>query len=163
MRAHTMQIADKKAVTFHYTLRDDEGTVLDSSEGKKPMTYLHGASNIVPGLEKALEGKKAGDDVKATVPPAEGYGTRNEANIRNVPRRKLPDGKLVPGMRMQLQTNQGPIVATVLAISGDYVTIDANHPLADKTLHFDVKVVEVRDATPEELKHGHVHGPGGHH
>jgi FKBP-type peptidyl-prolyl cis-trans isomerase SlyD len=158
-----MEIGEKKAVTFHYSLRDDEGNVIDSSDGKKPLTYLHGAGNIVPGLEKALEGKKAGDDVKATVPPAEGYGTRDEANIRNVPRRKLPDGKLVPGMRMQLQTNQGPIVATVLAINGDYVTIDANHPLADKTLHFEVKVVEVRDATPEELKHGHVHGPGGHH
>ena len=158
-----MKIGDKKAVTFHYKLSDDGGTVLDSSEGRAPLTYLHGQGNIVPGLEKALEGKQAGDEVKAIVPPAEGYGTRDEANVRNVPRRRLPEGKIAPGMRLQLQTDQGPIVATVQAIRGDYVTIDANHPLADKTLHFEVKVVDVRDATAEELAHGHVHGPGGHH
>ena len=158
-----MQIGDKKAVTFHYSLRDDGGNVLDSSEGREPLTYLHGQGNIVPGLEKALEGKQPGDEVKATVPPAEGYGTRDEANIRNVPRRKLPEGKLAPGMRLQLRTDQGPLVATVVALKGDYVTLDANHPLADKTLHFEVKVVDVRDATAEELEHGHVHGPGGHH
>jgi FKBP-type peptidyl-prolyl cis-trans isomerase SlyD len=163
MRGPTMQIGAKKAVTFHYSLRDDEGNVLDSSEGKAPMTYLHGAGNLVPGLEKALEGKQAGDDVKATVPPAEGYGVRNESNVRNVPRRRLPDGKLKVGLTLQLQTDQGPILATVLAINGDYVKLDANHPLADKTLHFEVKIVEVRDATDEELKHGHVHGPGHHH
>src|SRR5262249_20551619 len=97
------------------------------------------------------------------VPPAEGYGTRDESNIRNVPRRKLPEGKLTPGMRLQLRTDQGPLVATVVAVKGDYVTLDANHPLADKTLHFEGKVVEVRDPTEEELAHGHVHGPGGHH
>jgi FKBP-type peptidyl-prolyl cis-trans isomerase SlyD len=158
-----MQIDDKKAVTFHYTLKDDDGHILDTSDGKKPLTYLHGQGNIVPGLEKALKGKQPGDEVKATVPPAEGYGTRNEANIRNVPRRRLPEGKLAPGMVLQLRTDQGPIVATVKAISGDYVTIDANHPLADKTLHFEVKIVEVRDATAQELEHGHVHEPGGHH
>jgi len=158
-----MQIGDKKAVTFHYSLRDDGGNVLDSSEGREPLTYLHGQGNIVPGLEKALEGKQPGDEVKATVPPAEGYGMRDEANIRNVPRRKLPEGKLAPGMRLQLRTDQGPLVATVVALKGDYVTLDANHPLADKTLHFEVKVVDVRDATAEELEHGHVHGPGGHH
>ncbi|HEY7373749.1 MAG TPA: peptidylprolyl isomerase [Polyangia bacterium] len=158
-----MQIGAKKAVTFHYSLRDDDGTVLDSSDGRAPLTYLHGEGNIVPGLEKALEGKQAGDEVKATVPPEEGYGKRDESNIRNIPRRKLPEGKLAPGMRMQLRTDQGPLVATVLAVKGDYVTLDANHPLADKTLHFDVKVVDVRDATDEELAHGHVHGPGAHH
>src|SRR6476469_219100 len=158
-----MHIGAKKAVTFHYSLRDDDGTVLDSSDGKQPLTYLHGEGNIVPGLEKALEGKQAGDEVKATVSPAEGYGTRDEANIQNVPRRKLPEGKLQPGMRLQLRTPQGPIIATVVAISGDYVNLDGNHPLAAKTLHFEVKVVDVRDATAEELEHGHVHGPGGHH
>jgi FKBP-type peptidyl-prolyl cis-trans isomerase SlyD len=158
-----MKIGAKKAVTFHYSLRDDEGTVLDSSEGKEALTYLHGEGNIVPGLEKALEGKQAGDEVKATVPPAEGYGERSDDNIRNVPRRKLPDGKLKPGMRVRLQTNEGPIAALVTAIKGDYVTVDANHPLAGMTLHFEVKVEAVRDATAEELEHGHVHGPGGHH
>jgi FKBP-type peptidyl-prolyl cis-trans isomerase SlyD len=158
-----MQIGAKKAVSFHYSLRDDEGTVLDSSEGRPPLTYLHGEGNIVPGLERALEGKSAGDEVKATVPPEEGYGERDDSNIRNVPRRKLPEGKIEPGMRLRLQTNEGPVPALVTAVSGDYVTVDANHPLAGMTLHFDVTVVEVRDATAEELEHGHVHGPGDHH
>jgi FKBP-type peptidyl-prolyl cis-trans isomerase SlyD len=158
-----MQIGAKKAVTFHYSLRDDEGTELDSSAGAEPLTYLHGEGNIVPGLEKALEGKQPGDEVKVKVTPEEGYGVRDEKNIRNVPRRKLPEGKIQPGMRVRLQTNQGQIVALVTAISGDYVTVDTNHPLAGMNLHFDVKVVEVRDATAEELEHGHVHGPGGHH
>ena len=94
-----MEIGDKKAVTIHYTLRDDEGKVLDSSEGREPLTYLHGAGNIVPGLEAALDGKKPGDAVRAKLTPAEGYGERDETNIRNVPRRRLPEGKVEPGMR----------------------------------------------------------------
>jgi FKBP-type peptidyl-prolyl cis-trans isomerase SlyD len=158
-----MQIDAKRAVTFHYSLRDDEGTVLDSSEGSEPLTYLHGEGNIVPGLEKALLGKQAGDEVKATVSPEEGYGQRDDGNIRNVPRRRLPEGKIEPGMRLRLQTEEGQISALVTAVRGDYVTIDGNHPLAGMTLHFDVKIVEVREATAEELEHGHVHGPGGHH
>jgi FKBP-type peptidyl-prolyl cis-trans isomerase SlyD len=158
-----MHIGAKKAVTFHYSLRDDEGTELDSSAGAEPLTYLHGEGNIVPGLEKALEGKQPGDEVKVKVTPEEGYGVRDEGNIRNVPRRKLPEGKIEPGMRVRLETNHGQIVALVTAIKGDYVTVDTNHPLAGMNLHFEVKVVEVRDATAEELEHGHVHGPGGHH
>jgi FKBP-type peptidyl-prolyl cis-trans isomerase SlyD len=158
-----MEIGDKKAVTIHYTLRDDEGKVLDSSEGREPLTYLHGAGNIVPGLEAALAGKKAGDAVRAKLTPAEGYGERDETNVRNVPRRRLPEGKVEPGMRFRLKTDQGFMVALVTAVRGDYVTIDANHPLAGQTLNFEVDVVEVRDATEEELTHGHVHGPGGHH
>jgi FKBP-type peptidyl-prolyl cis-trans isomerase SlyD len=158
-----MQIGAKKAVTFHYTLRDDDGTVLDSSDQRPPLTYLHGEGNIVPGLEKALEGKQAGDELKVTVRPEDGYGKRSDGNIRNVPRRRLPEGKIEAGMRLRLQTTEGPMIALVTAVRGDYVTLDSNHPLADKTLHFEVKVVEVRDATAEELQHGHVHGPGGHH
>jgi FKBP-type peptidyl-prolyl cis-trans isomerase SlyD len=158
-----MQIGAKKAVTIHYTLRDDAGEVLDSSEGRAPLTYLHGEGNIVPGLEKALDGKQAGDEVKVTVPPEDGYGARSDDNVRNVPRRRLPEGKIEPGMRMRMQTDVGQVIAMVTAVKGDYVTLDTNHPLAGTTLHFEVKVVEVRDATAEELEHGHVHGPGGHH
>jgi FKBP-type peptidyl-prolyl cis-trans isomerase SlyD len=157
-----MEIGAKKAVTFHYSLKDDDGNVLDSSDGRQPLTYLHGEGNIVPGLEKALDGKKPGDEVKATVPPAEGYGERNEENILNVPRRRLPEGKLEPGMSLHMRTDQGQVLATILGIKGDYVRIDANHPLAGKTLHFDVKVREVRAATAEEIEHGHAHGPEGH-
>ena len=158
-----MQIGAKKAVTIHYTLRADAGEVLDSSEGRAPLTYLHGEGNIVPGLEKALDGKQAGDEVKVTVPPEDGYGARSDDNVRNVPRRRLPEGKIEPGMRMRMQTDVGQVIAMVTAVKGDYVTLDTNHPLAGTTLHFEVKVVEVRDATAEELEHGHVHGPGGHH
>ena len=95
--------------------------------------------------------------------PEEGYGVRDDGNIRNVPRRRLPEGKIEPGMQLRLQTEQGQLLALVTAVKGDYVTIDTNHPLAGMTLHFEVKVTEVRDATAEELEHGHVHGPGGHH
>jgi FKBP-type peptidyl-prolyl cis-trans isomerase SlyD len=137
--------------------------VLDSSDGREPLTYLHGSGNIVPGLEKALDGKQVGDEVKVKVAPADGYGERDDANVRNVPRRRLPEGKIEPGMRLRLQTEHGPIVVAVTAVQGDYVTIDGNHPLAGMTLNFEVKVVEVRDATEEERTHGHVHGPGGHH
>ena len=158
-----MQIGAKKAVTIHYTLRDDAGEVLDSSEGRAPLTYLHGEGNIVPGLEKALDGKQAGDEVKVTVPSEDGYGARSDDNVRNVPRRRLPEGKIEPGMRMRMQTDVGQVIAQVTAVKGDYVTLDTNHPLAGTTLHFEVKVVKVRDATAEELEHGHVHGPGGHH
>jgi FKBP-type peptidyl-prolyl cis-trans isomerase SlyD len=158
-----VQIGADKAVTIHYTLRDDGGEVLDSSDGRDPLTYLLGTGNIVPGLEKALDGKQAGDEVKVKVTPAEGYGERDEANVRNVPRRRLPEGKIEPGMRLRLQTEHGPMIVAVTAVEGDYVTIDGNHALAGMTLHFEVKVVEVRDATAEERTHGHVHGPGGHH
>jgi len=158
-----MQVGADKAVSIHYTLRDDAGEVLDSSDGRDPLTYLHGAGNIVPGLEKALEGKQVGDEVKVKVAPADGYGERDEENVRNVPRRRLPEGKIEPGMRLRLQTEHGPMIVAVTAVQGDYVTIDGNHALAGMTLNFEVKVVEVRDATAEERTHGHVHGPGGHH
>jgi FKBP-type peptidyl-prolyl cis-trans isomerase SlyD len=158
-----MQVGPDKAVSIHYTLRDDAGEVLDSSDGREPLTYLHGSGNIVPGLEKALDGKQVGDEVKVKVAPADGYGERDDANVRNVPRRRLPEGKIEPGMRLRLQTEHGPIVVAVTAVQGDYVTIDGNHPLAGMTLNFEVKVVEVRDATEEERTHGHVHGHGGHH
>ncbi|HEY4187539.1 MAG TPA: peptidylprolyl isomerase [Polyangia bacterium] len=158
-----MQIAAKKAVTISYTLKDDAEKVIDTSDGRAPLVYLHGGGNIVPGLEKALEGKQAGDAVKVSLTAAEGYGMRDEKQIRKVPVRKLPEGKITVGMRFRVQTEGGPIAALVTAIQGDYATIDANHPLAGMNLHFDVNVIEVRDATEEELTHGHAHGPGGHH
>lgn len=158
-----MQIGSKKAVTIHYTLKNDEGEVLDTSAGRDPLTYLHGGGNIVPGLEKALDGKQVGEKVTARVTPEEGYGQRDQGNIRNLPRRKIPEGKVEVGTRFRVQTEAGYVVATVTALRGDYVTVDANHPLAGLNLNFEVEVVEVRDATEEEVTHGHVHGPGGHH
>ena len=158
-----MEIADRRAVTISYTLKDDADQVLDSSEGRAPLTYLHGTGTIVPGLEKALAGKQAGDVVKASLAADEAYGPRDEKRIRNVPLRKLPAGKVTPGMRYRVQTEHGPIAALVKDVKGDYATVDLNHPFAGMNLHFDVTVVGVREATEEELAHGHVHEPGGHH
>ena len=160
-----MQIKAQKVVSIEYTLKDAEGQVLDTSEGRQPLAYLHGAGNIVVGLEKALEGKSEGDAIEVQVSPEEGYGVREEAAIRNVATRKLsPDKKkVIPGQRFRMMTPNGPLLVTVLSVQGDYAKVDTNHPLAGVTLNFSVKVVEVRDPTEEELSHGHVHGPGGHH
>jgi FKBP-type peptidyl-prolyl cis-trans isomerase SlyD len=158
-----MTIADKKAVSIDYTLKGDDGEVLDSSEGKKPLVYLHGAENIVPGLEKALAGKQVGETIKVVVPPAEGYGERSPALIQKVPVRKLPDKRPQVGATYRVMTTDGPRLLTVIEVKGDYATVDGNHPLAGQTLHFEVTVREIRDASAEELEHGHPHGPDGHH
>jgi FKBP-type peptidyl-prolyl cis-trans isomerase SlyD len=157
-----MQIGPRTVVSFEYTLEDDGGKVLDSSTAGRPLTYLHGAGNIVVGLERALEGKAAGDALAVTVGPDEGYGRRDESRVRNLPLRKLGDGRPVIGRRYQAQLPDGAALVLVTSVSGDYAQVDANHPLADKTLRFAVKVVSVREATAEELAHGHVHGEGGH-
>ena len=160
-----MQIAQDKVVLIHYTLTDDGGKVLDSSSGGDPLAYLHGQGNIIPGLEKALEGKQAGDKLNVRVEPAEGYGVRDDSLVQQVPRRAFGSvSKVEPGMQFHAQSAQGQMrVVTVTHVKGDMVTVDGNHPLAGEVLVFDVEVAEVRDATGEELAHGHVHGPGGHH
>jgi len=158
-----MEISAGKVVTIEYTLKDDEGKVLDTSAGRKPLVYLQGAGNIIPGLERALSGKTAGDSLEVTVAPADAYGTRDERRVRKLPLRKLADKHPTPGQRTRAQLDDGVAFVLVVAVSGDYATIDANHPLADKTLHFAVQVASVREATGEELQHGHVHGAGGHH
>ena len=159
-----MQISADRVVTIHYTLKDDGGTVLDSSANGEPLAYLQGRGNIVAGLERALEGKQEGNSVAVVVPPAEGYGTRDESLVRRVPKRSLQGaGTVKKGMQFQARTDDGIRLFTVAAVIGDMVTLDGNHPLADQTLHFEVQVVGVREATPEELEHGHVHGAGGHH
>jgi FKBP-type peptidyl-prolyl cis-trans isomerase SlyD len=158
-----VQIQPKTVVTIEYTLKDDAGEILDKSEGRGPLTYLHGAGNLVPGLEKALEGKAAGDSVEVSVAPAEGYGERTDKLIRKIPLRKIQDPRPQPGKRYRAQVDDGLRIVLVTALSGDYASVDANHPLAGMTLHFAVKIVEVREATAEELSHGHVHGKGGHH
>jgi FKBP-type peptidyl-prolyl cis-trans isomerase SlyD len=159
-----VQIAADAVVLIHYTLKDDEGKVLDSSDGGEPLAYIHGHGNLVPGLEKALEGKKDGDVVAVALSPKEGYGTRNEALVQRVPKRSLQgSGEIRKGMQFRAQTDEGLRVFTVTGIMGDMVSLDGNHPLADQTLHFNVEIVSVRAATAEELEHGHVHGVGGHH
>jgi FKBP-type peptidyl-prolyl cis-trans isomerase SlyD len=159
-----MKISHDKVVSIHYTLTDSAGTVLDSSSGGHPLAYLHGFGNIIPGLENALEGKATGDKLSVTVEPGEGYGERDEGLVQAVPRTAFKGVKeLAPGMQFQAQGPQGTRLVVVTQVTADLVTVDANHPLAGQTLHFEVEVSEVRDATSEELEHGHVHGPGGHH
>jgi FKBP-type peptidyl-prolyl cis-trans isomerase SlyD len=160
-----MLISQHKVVLINYTLTNESGEVLDRSPGGEPLSYLHGQGNLIPGLEKALEGKQAGDKLNVRVEPDEGYGVRDDALVQQVPRRAFGGvGDVRPGMQFQAQMTQGHTrVVTVTRLQGDMVTVDGNHPLAGEVLTFDVEVTEVRDATQEELDHGHVHGPGGHH
>jgi FKBP-type peptidyl-prolyl cis-trans isomerase SlyD len=151
-------------VSIHYTLKDDAGTVLDSSTGSDALAYLQGHGNLISGLEKALERKKQGDTLSVTLEPQDGYGVRDEKLVQRVPKRSLQkSGEIRKGMQFQARTEEGMRHFTVTAIVGDMVTLDGNHPLADQRLHFDVEVIDVRAATSEELEHGHVHGAGGHH
>ena len=157
-----MQITKHNVASIEYTLTDDGGTVIDTSEGRGPLTYLHGAGNLIPGLEADLEGKSAGDAFKSRIEPANGYGERNDAMIQDVPRSQLPpEVDVQVGMQFQAQGPGGVQVVTVVGVEGDTVKMDGNHPLAGVTLNFDVTVVEVREATAEEIEHGHPHGPDG--
>lgn len=159
-----MQIAERTVASFHYTLTSPDGQVIDSSRGREPLLYLHGVGQIVPGLEKAMAGRVAGDSFQVVVPASEGYGESNPEMLQAVPRAAFPqDIEIQPGMQFEAQGPMGPITVVVRSVDADTVTIDANHPLAGMPLHFDIEIVEVREASVEEVLHGHVHGPGHHH
>jgi FKBP-type peptidyl-prolyl cis-trans isomerase SlyD len=159
-----MQIAKHSVVTIDYTLTSPDGKVLDTSSGKQPLTYLHGVGGIIPGLEAALEGKTAGDSVNAVISPEQAYGNKDPQMVQAVPRAAFKGvADIQPGMQFQAQSPQGPRVVTVVSANDNEVTVDANHPLAGMQLTFDVTVKDVRAATADEISHGHVHGPGGHH
>lgn len=159
-----MSITQDQVVSIHYTLRDDAGEVIDASAAGAPLAYLHGHGNLIPGLERKLTGKSAGDRLQVKIAARDGYGEYDSALVQRVPRRAL---KGVPnlnvGMRLQTQGVHGARAVTVTQVVGDMVTLDGNHPLAGKNLNFEVEIAAVREATAEELTHGHVHGPGGHH
>jgi FKBP-type peptidyl-prolyl cis-trans isomerase SlyD len=155
-----MQITKNKVASIHYTLRDNSGNVIDSSEGKAPLHYLHGAGNLIIGMEEGLEGKSKGEKLTLKITPEKGYGEKDENLVQKVPRSAFGGQEVKPGM--QFSTNQGGVV-TVTNVGLDSVTVDANHPLAGVELNFAVEIVDVRDATNDEISHGHVHGPEGHH
>jgi len=156
-----MQIAKNKVVSIHYTLKNDAGTVIDSSEGDAPLVYLHGAQNIIPGLEKALEGKVSDDALEVSIDAVDAYGEYNKELTQVVPSNMFEGvDTLEPGMEFQAETADGMQVIRIAAVNGDEVTIDGNHPLAGERLHFDVNVAEVRDATADEISHGHIHSEG---
>jgi FKBP-type peptidyl-prolyl cis-trans isomerase SlyD len=159
----TMEIEENKVVQMHYTLKNDAQEVLDTSEGKDPLTYLHAEGSIIPGLFKAITGKKVGEKVSVVVKPEEGYGDQDTSMVQKVPKEAFKGmDDLSVGIKVQAETDQGIQIATVTDIQEEEVTIDLNHPLAGETLHFDVEITDIREATEEEISHGHVHGPGGH-
>ncbi len=161
-----MQIARHTVVTMTYTLTDDQGQVLDQADTDQPFAYLHGADNIILGLEKQLTGKQANDSLVVTVAPAEAYGEYDERMTQQVPRSMfegIPEEQIFAGAEFHAQTGAGNQTIRIAAVDANSVTIDANHPLAGVTLTFDVTILNVRPASEEEVAHGHAHGEGGHH
>ena len=160
-----MKIAPNLVATIQYTLKDDKGTLIESSVGGEPLAYIHGVGNLIPGLEDKLEGKVKGDKLNVTVKPDDAYGERDETLIEIVEKAEFEDGEeITEGKEFQYDDEDGNIFhVRIVKIDGDKVTVDGNHPLAGKTLNFDVEVLGVRAATDDELEHGHVHGEHGHH
>jgi FKBP-type peptidyl-prolyl cis-trans isomerase SlyD len=159
-----LKIESETVVSFHYTLRDENGKELETSRGSEPSVYLHGANNIIRGLETAMTGRESGDVFTVSLAPAEAYGMRNPDKMQRVPVKHLAfRGKLEAGKVVQLNTAEGMRAVTVVKAGRHSADIDANHPLAGQTLTFDLEIVDLRPATPEEIAHGHAHGPGGHH
>ena len=159
-----MKVERGRVVRLHYTLKDASGATIESSRGKKPLDYLHGSGQLIAGLERQLEGATAGHAATIVVEPKDGYGEHDPNGVVRTDRGTFPDGMdLAPGVEVQAETPDGPLSFVVVAIEGDEVVLDANHPMAGKTLTFDVEILDVRAATREETEHGHVHGPGGHH
>ena len=160
----TQTITDGTVVQFHYTLTTDDGTVVDTSQGSTPLAYLHGAGNIVPGLERQMTSHVVGDKFTAVVPPEEGYGPRQEMPPQPVPRSQFPaDMEIAPGMAFHAQGPNGEQIQVFVAgVEEDNVLVDINHPLAGATLNFEVEITDIRAASEEEIAHGHPHGPGGH-
>jgi FKBP-type peptidyl-prolyl cis-trans isomerase SlyD len=161
-----MRIRNQTAVTIAYTLKDDAGAVLETTEGSEPLTYLHGGGNVVAGLERALEGRSAGDKLSVSLSPGEAYGLRDDGLVRRIPIRQLQvkeKDSVAVGGRYRAWTESGARMVQVTAREGSDVVVDGNHPRAGMTVHFDVAVIAVREATAAELAHGHVHGPDSDH
>jgi FKBP-type peptidyl-prolyl cis-trans isomerase SlyD len=157
-----MQISQYKAVILNYTLRNEAGEVIDSSDVGGPLSYIHGTETLIPGLENALDGRQQGERLSVTVRSEDAYGERNAQMVDRVPRENFPGiDDIQPGMQFQTEMEGGyPMVVTVTEVDENFVTVDGNHPLAGRDLDFDIEVIEVRDASSEELEHGHVHLEG---
>ena len=159
-----MQVQANSVVSIHYTLTDAQGAVVDTSSGHDPLAYIHGQGHIVPGLEKAMDGRKVGDKFSVSVSPEEGYGVRDEALLDKIPKEAFHGvPEVLAGMEFYADGPTGPVMITVKSVEGDDVLVDGNHPLAGKVLNFAIEVMDVREATAEEMEHGHVHGEGDHH
>lgn len=159
-----MTISNDKVAMIRYTLHDDKGNLLDSNMEEEPMGYIHGTGTLLEGLEDALNGKKAGDKIKVVLSPENGYGEYDKELVEEYPRSAFEEGDPVEvGSEFQYEADDGEVVyCRITKVEGDTVTVDSNHPFVDKTLNYDLEIMSVRDATAEELDHGHVHGEGGH-
>ena len=156
-----MKIEDNSVVRFHYTVSEAGHGQLESSRELEPLSVLIGHGNIIAGLESAMKGREAGESFEVTVGPAEAYGDRREGLVQRVPRKHFKGAKLVPGQQVMLPTDQGQRAMTVKKVGISVVDVDLNHPMAGKTLNFDVEILDVREASAEEISHKHVHGEGG--
>jgi FKBP-type peptidyl-prolyl cis-trans isomerase SlyD len=157
-----MKIEKDRVVRFHYTVSEQGQAPLESSKERDPMAILVGHNNIIPGLEKALEGREAGDSFGVDVAAADAYGERRDGLSQRVPKKHFNERNLAPGMQVVLNTNFGPRAVTIEKVGMSVVDVDLNHPMSGKDLHFDIEIVDVREASKEEVEHGHVHGEGGH-
>ena len=159
-----MQISKNSVVTLNYTLKNDQGETLDESHDDS-FVYLHGAGGIIPGLEEKLEGKSAGDSFSAHIEPEDGYGTRDDSMVQVVPRNMFEaDHPVEEGIQFHAESPEGDMLTvTVTKVEDDQITVDGNHPLAGIALNFDIKISDIREASAEEIEHGHAHGPDGHH
>ena len=159
-----MQVADDTVVSVHFSLTDADGELIDRSADQEPLAYLHGRGNLIPGLENALAGKAAGENFTLTLEPEQAYGEYDRELVQTIPVSDLEGvDDIEQGMQLETENPDGPKTVWVSKIEGDQVTLDGNHPLAGETLTFEIELVEVREPTENELTHGHVHGPGGHH
>jgi len=158
-----MVIVDAKVVSIHYTLKNKDGELLDKSAEGEPLNYIHGTESTIPGLEAALAGKSVGDKLSVSIAPEQAYGLRSESLVQELPRNAFEGiDDIQEGMRLQAESEHGTRVVTVTNVAADLITVDGNHPLAGETLNFDVEVGDVRDATTQEIEHGHVHSDGDH-
>jgi FKBP-type peptidyl-prolyl cis-trans isomerase SlyD len=158
-----MKIEKDRAVRFHYTVGEVGQPATESSQGGEPLAILIGHGNIIPGLENAMEGREAGETFSVDVAAVDAYGERRSGLTQRIAKKHFGEQRLMPGMQVVLQTDYGPRAVTIEKVGMSVVDVDLNHPMAGKNLHFDIEVVDVREASAEEIEHGHVHGDGGHH
>jgi FKBP-type peptidyl-prolyl cis-trans isomerase SlyD len=158
-----MKVSTHSVVSIHYTLTDNAGVVLDSSSGRDPLNYIQGLGHLIQGMEEGMMDKQAGDKFQLKISPEKGYGLRNEEMVQQVPLSAFGTQEIKPGMQFEAGTDEQRFLVTVTEVGTETVKVDGNHPLAGVELNFDIEVIGVREATGEELSHGHVHGPGGHH
>ncbi|MCF8429006.1 MAG: peptidylprolyl isomerase [Bacteroidia bacterium] len=157
-----MKVSLNKVVAIHYKLTNNEGTVLDSSDGRGPLNFIHGLGHLIPGMEEGLQGKEVGNKFQLKVSPEKGYGNYQNEMVQQVPLSAFAGQEIKVGMQFEAGTDEQRFLVTIKAIDAETVTVDGNHPLAGVALNFDIEVIEIREATEDELAHGHVHGPEGH-